>query len=212
MQAGAGVGAGSTSGVEEAKAALRVRMRAARAAITPAERERLARAVEAHLFRMPEVGRARQVLLFYSFGSELPTSAMAERLLREGHRLLLPYLDDDGMEAALVEPGDPLVHTDYGPKEPGRRVAVDPSSVDLVLTPGLAFDRRGNRLGYGGGHYDRYLARLQPSARRIGIGFSIQVVPSLPAGPGDEPLDAVVTEDGPFECGPTGGEGESPNL
>jgi 5-formyltetrahydrofolate cyclo-ligase len=73
---------------------------------------------------------------------------------------------------------------------------VDPASIDLVVTPGLAFDRRGRRLGYGGGHYDRFLRRLPPSTIRVGIGFAAQVVDRVPAGPTDEPLDALVTEEG----------------
>lgn len=149
---------------------------------------------------MPEFASARTVLLFYSFGSEVATRGMAARALADGKRLLLPYLEGGTMEAAEVRSDDELVPTGYGPREPGRRVPVDPAEVDVVVTPGLAFDRRGHRLGYGGGHYDRYLGRLGPAATRVGVGFSAQVVEHVPNEPGDQPVDLVVTDEGKIDC------------
>src|SRR5207302_6795888 len=128
--------------------------------------------------------------------TEVPTSGMAERLLASGRRLLLPFLAEGAMEAAEVPPGQSLVSTAYGPKEPAHRVSLDPGEVDVVVAPGLAFDRRGHRLGFGGAHYDRYLAKMSPDATRVGIGFSLQLVDRVPAGPLDERLDLVVTEAG----------------
>jgi 5-formyltetrahydrofolate cyclo-ligase len=176
------------------KRELRERMRRTRSGIPPAERAVLAARAEARLLALPELQEARTVLLFYSFGSEIPTAVLIRRLLQRRSRVLLPYLSEEGMEAGEVLPGETLVETDYGPKEPTRRVAVDPSGVDVVVTPGLAFDRRGHRLGYGGGHYDRYLARLHAGAVRMGIGFSAQVLDELPADEYDQPVDVVITD------------------
>src|SRR5712691_9133 len=78
------------------KRALRDRMREARAAIPLELRPVLAERVEEHLFALPEIARARAVLLFFSFGTEVPTPGMVERLLAEGRRVLLPYLTDGG--------------------------------------------------------------------------------------------------------------------
>jgi 5-formyltetrahydrofolate cyclo-ligase len=189
-------------GTPEEKDQLRARMRRARAALSPARRLAAARRIEDLVMALPAVAGARTVLLFSSFGSEVPTAGMAERLLVAGHHLLLPLLEEGAMEAAEVRPGESLVDTTYGPKEPPRRVAVDPRSVDAVIAPGLAFDRLGHRLGYGGGHYDRYLERLRPEAVRIGVGFALQVVDALPAGEGDQRVDLVVTEEGVVESSP----------
>ncbi len=175
-------------------------MSAVRRALSPDEREALARRVADRLFRLPEVTSATSVLVFYSFGSEVPTAEMAERLLSSGKRLLLPYLDATGMEAAEVRSGDRLVETDYGPKEPGRRVPVQPEDVDAVITPGLAFDRRGHRLGYGGGHYDRYLARLGPGTAAVAIAFDVQVLAEVPADEHDRPVDILVTDAETVDC------------
>jgi 5-formyltetrahydrofolate cyclo-ligase len=178
------------------KAELRALMRALRAAVPEEERLRLARAVEEGLFALPDMRSARTVLLFYSFGSEVETSGMAERIHSERKRLLLPYLEAERMEAGEVLPDDELVPSAYGPREPARRVAVDPAEVDVVIAPGLAFDREGYRLGYGGGYYDRYLHRMGSRAVRIGIGFAGQLVERVPRERGDERLDLIVTNTG----------------
>ena len=170
-------------------------MRRLRAAIPPAERSRLAELIEEALFGLPEVLGAETILLFYSFGTEVATAGMSERILGSGKRLLLPYLGDEGaMEAAEFRRGDPLEPTSYGPREPGGRIAVNPQMVDVVVTPGLAFDRAGNRLGYGGGYYDRYLERMGAVAVRVGIAFSVQLVDHVPSEPGDQRVDVIVTD------------------
>jgi 5-formyltetrahydrofolate cyclo-ligase len=182
------------------KTALREEMHRLREAIPAQERERLAGMIEQSLFALPEIATARTILLFYSFGSEVATAGMAERVVSEGKRLLLPYLEGQVMEAAEVRRSDELVPTGYGPKEPVRRLPVNPEVVDLVITPGLAFDRRGHRLGYGAGYYDLYLSRLDPRAVLIGVAFSVQVVDRVPAGPKDVAVDLLVTDRGSFDC------------
>ena len=80
-------------------------------------------------------------------------------------------------------------------------MAVDPEKIDVVVSPGLAFDRRGHRLGYGGGYYDRYLARLHAHASRVGIGFAVQLLDEVPAEETDQPVDVVVTDRGVIRVG-----------
>jgi len=176
-------------------------MRAARQAISPQDRAILSDRIATRLFELPAVGAARTILIFYSFGSEVATGEISERLVTGGRRVLLPFLEGSHrMEAAELRPGRPPVSTSYGPKEPADRVAVDPEEVDLVVAPGLAFDRMGYRLGYGGGHYDRYLARLGRHATRVGIGFHVQVRERVPGGPDDQRLDFVVTDRVAIDC------------
>src|SRR5712691_381246 len=182
------------------KAALRARMQKLRVAISPEERAASAEYVMSRLFDLPALHMARTVLSFSSFGSEVPTEGIVRRLQDEGRRVLLPFVEGQDMEAAEVPAGDPLVASDYGPMEPTERTAVHPSEVDVLLVPALAFDRLGYRVGYGGGHYDRYLARLGPRAVRIGIAFHAQLVPAVPHGVEDEPVDVVVTEAETDDC------------
>jgi len=81
------------------------------------------------------------------------------------------------------------------PVDPGARV-VPPAEIEVILVPGLAFTREGQRLGRGGGNYDRYLALLPASTLKMGVCFALQIVETLPAEPHDQPVDAVATEDG----------------
>jgi 5-formyltetrahydrofolate cyclo-ligase len=169
-------------------------MRRLRASLPPGERRTRAARIESRVLALRPVQEAGTVLLFYAFGSEVETAVMLRRLHHRGKRVLLPYLEEDRIEAAEVRPDERLAPSHYGPREPTGRQTVDPREVDVVITPGLAFDRRGYRLGYGGAHYDRFLARLRPGAIRIGIGFAEQLVDELPVEPHDVGLDLVVTD------------------
>jgi 5-formyltetrahydrofolate cyclo-ligase len=184
----------------EEKAALRARMRAVRGAIPSEERAILADRIEGRLSELPVVRGAHTILLFSSFGSEVPTAGIARRFLDRRQRVLLPFLEASTMEAAELRADQPPVATTYGPMEPLERVPVDPAEVDVVVTPGLGFDRAGYRIGYGGGYYDRYLSRLGPHAIRIGIGFDAQVLEAVPHGERDERLDFIVTDRETIDC------------
>ncbi len=177
-------------------------MRALRDSIPPDVAARWAREAEARLFSRAELATAASVLVFYSFGSEISTTGIIDRLLREGRMVALPYLEDGTMKGAAHRPGDTLRPSPYGPKEPALLEEVDPAGIDVAVSPGLAFDRRGHRLGYGGGHFDRYLARLRPNASRIGIGFHLQLVEEVPHDDLDATLDMVVTEEEVVVCRP----------
>jgi 5-formyltetrahydrofolate cyclo-ligase len=191
--------------IAEQKADLRSRLRAVRNAIPGDERLALGRSVQDRLIATKAFADVGTVLLFYSFGSEIPTAGIIQRSLDAGKRVFLPLLEAGEMIAAELRPGDSLAATTYGPKEPPNRVAVDPANVGLVVAPGLGFDLDGYRLGYGGGHYDRYLATLPPGTPRVGIAFHQQIVDELPREPGDERLDLIVTDRDVIVCPPRQG-------
>jgi 5-formyltetrahydrofolate cyclo-ligase len=184
----------STNDIARRKAELRTQLRTLRSDIPSDERLALGEAVRQRLEAVRVFREASTLLLFYSFGSEVPTAGIIQRSLDEGRRVFLPLLEAGQMLAAELRPGDSLAATTYGPKEPSRRVAVDPAEVDLVVAPGLGFDRLGYRLGYGGGHYDRFLSKLRADIPRLGIAFHQQLLEALPREPGDERLDLVVTD------------------
>jgi 5-formyltetrahydrofolate cyclo-ligase len=79
---------------------------------------------------------------------------------------------------------------------------VPPEQIDCVFVPGLAFDRHGGRLGFGGGYYDRFLCHISPLASVCGLAFGIQVVPCVPQMPHDIRMHVLVTEQGPIPCTP----------
>jgi 5-formyltetrahydrofolate cyclo-ligase len=168
-------------------------MKELRASIGPEERGRLADEIEGRLFALGQLDGTRTIMLFASFGSEVPTQGMIERALKDGRRVILPYLQDGEIHGAEIGGRRGMVRSSHGPMEPALRTEVPPEEIDVVVAPGLAFDREGNRLGYGGGHYDRFLDRLGDAARVV-IGFHAQLVGSVPSGPNDRRVDLIVTD------------------
>jgi 5-formyltetrahydrofolate cyclo-ligase len=169
-------------------------MRAVRDGLPPEERARASEEIRARVLALPEVEVARAVLLFHSFGSEVDTSGIAQDLAGLGRALFVPVIDGSVLRPAGYVPGDPVVPSAMGVPEPAEHVLGEPRDVDLVIAPGLAFDRRGHRLGYGRGYFDRFLRALSPAAGRVGIGFHVQLVDRVPYGPGDARLSVVITD------------------
>jgi len=186
---------------ESAKAELRIEARRRRGAIDHATRAAASLALRAHLlaalprFALP-VGTA--VAGYRAIRDEIDPEPALIALQERGFRLALPVSLDKGvsLEFRAWRPGDPLSADRLGvPAPEGTAKAVSPA---LILVPLLAFDRRGFRLGYGAGCYDRTLAALR-AARRVwalGLAFAVQEIECVPAAPHDSRLDGVITERG----------------
>jgi 5-formyltetrahydrofolate cyclo-ligase len=123
-------------------------------------------------------------------------------LLGRGARVAFPRVEGGEIVAVAYEPGDPVREGPFGAMEPSAGTLVDPLDVDVVIAPGVAFDRRGGRVGYGGGFYDRFLARTRPGVPAIAIAFGLQVVSEVPEGRADRRVVAIVTEDEVIRCDP----------
>lgn len=167
------------------KAALRARMRACRAGADPSLSERIARRVSA----LKAYESARIVLCYHSAGGEVDTMQLIERMRSDGKTVCLPAIIGKGvMEARRM---DCLVPGPYGIPCPEGPV-IPPEAIDLLLVPGLAFDKSCQRLGRGGGYYDRYLPECR--GEKVGLAFDCQVVECLPLSKHDAQLDMLVTE------------------
>jgi 5-formyltetrahydrofolate cyclo-ligase len=187
----------ASADLKRAKRAVRLRILAARDAMSASERDRATARIVDRVLSLPEVGRASTVMAFWSFGSEPGTAPLMEALDSRGVRVALPRIVGGDMEAYAYAPGDAVTATSFGASEPSTGAALDPSAIDVVVTPAVAFDRSGRRVGYGGGFYDRFFPRTRPDTLRIGIGFDLQLVEEeLPVGHFDLGLDAIVTESG----------------
>jgi 5-formyltetrahydrofolate cyclo-ligase len=190
---------GSTE-LKRAKRSVRRTILGVRDAIPAPERARLAAAVTARFLDLQEVVAARSVMAFSSFGSEMPTVSLIDALLARGVLVLLPAIVDGDLQPRRYEPGVEMTFTSFGALEPAGE-AVAPTVVDVVCVPAVAFDRTGNRVGYGGGFYDRFLTTTRPDTLRAGVGFGIQVIDDeLPSGRTDTRLDAIVTESETIRC------------
>ena len=178
----------------ELRAEARHRLRALdRAAKAAAEAE-----IGRRVWLVPEVAAARTLLLFADLPEEVSTDAIAAEALRLGLTVLYPRTipETRGMTLHRVASLDHLRTGSYGIREPDveRCPEVAEASIDAALVPGLAWDRRGSRLGRGAGYYDRLFDNAAWRGFRCGIFFSLQEIESIPTEPWDLPLDAVVTE------------------
>jgi 5-formyltetrahydrofolate cyclo-ligase len=187
--------------LKKRKRDVRNRVLALRDAIAPQERERLSHLVAERFLALAEVADAEIVLAFWSFGSEVSTMPLLEGLHERGIRIALPRIVGAEIELRMWVPGDPMTPTAFGALEPANGEAVAPGEIDVVATPGVAFDRTGRRVGYGGGFYDRLIARLRSEAATVGIAFGMQLLEEdLPGGSFDLGVDSVVTESDTVRC------------
>jgi 5-formyltetrahydrofolate cyclo-ligase len=150
--------------------------------------------VVSRLLAMSEVDDARVVMAFWSFGSEVDTAPLITRLHDDGKTVALPRIEGTDVVPVAYRPGDAVRPTSFGAGEPVGGRVIDAAELDLVVVPGVAFDRAGGRVGYGAGYYDRLIGRLRAGVPTIAVAFSLQLVPQVPAGGTDRRVDAVVTE------------------
>jgi 5-formyltetrahydrofolate cyclo-ligase len=188
--------------LRERKARVRAAARARRDAMPAEARARASDLIAERLLGTLERLPPRTVMVFASFGSEVSTRGIIDALIARGSRVALPVVTRTEMRAAPFRPGDPVRTAPYGAAEPLSADDVPADAIDVVVVPGLAFDRAGYRVGYGRGYYDRFLARTRPGALRIAVAFHVQLVDAVPHGDGDEPVDAIVTEREFIRCRP----------
>lgn len=180
--------------LKKAKRDVRRAVLTLRDAMAPEERARRGALAVSRFLALDEVRLAKGVLVFWSFGSEVPTQDLIRRLLDANVRVALPKIVNGQIECRSYRAGDPTTSAAFGALEPAGGDVIEPDSLDVVCTPAVAFDRAGWRIGYGGGYFDRLFTRT--GATRIGLGFSIQVLDAvLPHGAFDARLHALVTED-----------------
>lgn len=175
------------------KRAWRTHLRARRDALSPTLRAEWSQQLVAHgLAALRERAAGAVVSAFWPMRSEVDPRPLAMALAAAGASLCLPAFVGDDMLFRAWSRDDQLVAAGFSTFEP--RADAPPAAPTLVLAPLLGFDRRGVRLGWGKGCYDRYLASRSPRPFVVGVAFSYQEVAELPAESHDHRLDAVVTE------------------
>jgi 5-formyltetrahydrofolate cyclo-ligase len=188
-----------------AKAAIRERMVSARLAIDMDERSGKSMEICSRIEGMPEYARQASPVLFYMpIRGEADILPMLKKALEEGCRCALPKCAPGGRLRLYfisdlqrdVAPGM------WGIPEPveGRAQECTGELFSVIMVPGIAFSRRGERIGYGGGYYDRLLASSGRGSYKIAPAFAMQILPVLPNGPLDGLVDAIVTENEIIDC------------
>jgi 5-formyltetrahydrofolate cyclo-ligase len=182
------------------KAALRQEILARRDALPPSARARLSAAALERTRALDAFRRARTILGYASFGSEVDTRPCLEQVLGSGRTLVLPRVDRGARRLVLHQVRDldtELRPGTWGIPEPvsARCRLAAPAEIDFVLVPGVVFDPDGGRIGYGAGYYDRLLESWpEPLPPLVAAAFELQVVPAVPVLATDRRVDLVVTE------------------
>ena len=145
-------------------------------------------ALEAH----PVFRAASIILLYHSLPDEVHTHDFIRKWSTK-KKILLPVVIGNDLELRVYTSPADLAIGAYGIEEPTGALFTDYAIIDLIIVPGVAFDRDGNRLGRGKGYYDRLLPRI-PSAYKVGICFPFQIVEEVPAEPFDIRMDEIITQ------------------
>jgi 5-formyltetrahydrofolate cyclo-ligase len=178
------------------KTALRSRLLAARSALPAPVRDEASAAIRTRARRLPELSGRTTVAGYACSANEVDIDDLLSELIQDGRTVALPRVDGDHLRLVPVADLDVDLRPGFRSIREPLPVGpwVRPEALDAVLAPGVGFDRRGRRLGYGGGHFDRMLARVRPGTVVIGLAFDAQVVDAVPVEPHDRPMDVVVTE------------------
>jgi len=167
--------------------------------------------IEKELFSLPEFQRAKTVMFYVSFRSEVETEKMTRNALKLKKKIVIPVVHGEKIVVSEIKNlKKELTKGSFGIKEPKKefRRRVNQKEIDLVVVPGVVFDKRGGRLGYGRGYYDRFLRsksiRSRMSRSRqcalIGLAFDLQIARKIPLVKRDMKVAKIVTESGIVDC------------
>ena len=175
------------------KKALRAEIRAKKRALTPAQIEDASRRLAALLFGHPAYQAAKSIYGYLSYNQEVRTDALIRRAIQDGKRVAVPRVYGDEMRFLWLDDPDQVAPGAYGIPEPIADEPIADDDTALVLMPGLAFDPEGHRLGYGGGFYDRFLAK-EPNHPLVALCYGFQMFDHLETEAHDIPVDLVIAD------------------
>lgn len=168
-------------------------------------KDEISKSIIERFLALPEYAKAKTVMFYIDVRSEVRTRNNLVDALQTGKKIVVPYCVDGELELFHLESMDELETGMYRilePKAELRTVAekkVQPEDLDLIMVPGVAFDRNGGRTGHGKGYYDKLLEHANPEAPLVGIAFECQLFPEIPTGDHDIYMDKVVTEAAVYE-------------
>lgn len=168
-------------------------MRELKRAVPPEEKLRRSETILRQLEQLPEWDAARMVLLYWSMADEVQTHDFVNRWYKD-KVLLLPCVDGDDLVLRQYTGPECLVAGEqFGIGEPTGPIWTDLDAIQIIIVPGVAFDRSGNRMGRGRGFYDRML-KSTVGALKIGIAYDFQMLDEIPVEPHDVKMDRIITE------------------
>ncbi len=175
------------------KAQLRALMLKRRRKLSEEERKRFSEGIVDRIVGLSAFAQARNPVLFYPFDKEPDITPLFSHIMERVGSLILPKVVGDALELYRIKTTDSLSVGAFRILEPSEGEKVNVQEVDFILVPGVAFDKRGNRLGFGKGYYDKLLPKIKNP--KVGVCYSFQIVDELPTDPWDVRVDLVVTEE-----------------
>lgn len=154
--------------------------------------------IKEKLKKMSFFKNAENIFIYVGFGSEIDTADFIEDFLKMGKRIFIPRtnIEEKTMEAVEIKSLDNLIEDKYGILEPAKDIkAAKKIDLDLIILPGVAFDSKGGRVGYGGGYYDKYLQDLDINIPKAALCYDFQLVDRVPCEEHDIKADCIVTEE-----------------
>ncbi len=157
-------------------------------------------ALAAERFTTADIYKSADTIMIYMpIGSEADTSAIMNQAISDGKRIALPVTSAEGdITPVYATPETSFVRGNFSIPEPAEREVASVEDIDVVIIPGIAFDRSGGRVGYGKGCYDRFLPRT--NALKIGYCFEAFICDKIDTDPLDIPVDFLLTEKGLSKC------------
>ncbi len=158
--------------------------------------------IKKRLFETNEFKQSSTILFYVSYDNEVYTHDMIKECLSKDKHVVVPVTDKENRCLTLSEL-DSWDDLDYGAynilepkKEKIKRISIE--KIDLIIVPGVGFDRHGNRMGHGKGYYDRLLEKAKKVS--VGLAFELQIVKNIPTDRNDVPVDMIITEERVIKC------------
>jgi 5-formyltetrahydrofolate cyclo-ligase len=183
------------------KQAIRQAIQEIRDLIPSEERKAKTQEISDRFYNLKEYYNAKNILIYYPFRSEVDTTVIIIRAIKDGKRVILPRVSGKTLELFYIKDiKKDLKPGTYGIMEPDKDLCIPAryTEPDLAVVPGVGFDRYKNRLGYGGGFYDRLLPKLSKNIQKIALCFQVQIVDHLPSFAHDIRVDKVISENESF--------------
>ena len=150
---------------------------------------------------------ANKIFIYVSYNSELDTKEIINKALEEGKRIFVPRTEykTKSMDAVKITSLDDLQESGYGILEPSiDEEAIDPNKLDLIVVPGVAFDKCGGRIGYGAGYYDRYFKKITnenlDKIKKVVLAYDLQIIEHVPMNEFDVFIDYIISEKQSVNC------------
>ena len=186
------------------KKLLRKKIQLDRDSLPDEERAEKSRIITGKFFDSEEYKKAGNILIYYPFRSEIDTTIVIKEALDDGKRIILPKVNDETLKLYFVsDPSSQLRRGSFEIMEPVDSICspAEPDQIDLAVIPGVCFDRNLNRMGYGGGFYDRLIPLIPRDVKKIALCFDLQMVKEVPVSKYDIKINRIITESAVYESG-----------